>query len=107
MTRKPKYEILKHEEGDFKTFLTTKFKNRKEWESPDQSKLYSFIPGTILDIFVKKGQNVNTGDELLILEAMKMRNRVVSSVTGKIKAIHVKKNQIVPKDFLLIEFDIV
>ena len=104
MSKKPQYDILHHEEGDFRTFLTKKYVNRKVWQSPDPKKLFSFIPGTIVDVFVKSGQNIEEGDDLLILEAMKMRNKVKSTYTGKIKSVKVKKNQVVPKDYLLIEF---
>ena len=104
MTSKKNYEKINIDGTCYKTQLTEKFKNRKNYERPDLTKLKSFIPGTIVDIFVKKGQEVNKGDDLLILEAMKMRNRIKAPMTGKIKSIKVKKSQVVPKEFLLVEF---
>ena len=104
MTQNKNYEKINIDESCYKTQLTDKFKNRKNYEKPDLSKLNSFIPGTIVDIFVKKGQEVNKGDDLLILEAMKMKNRIKAPIDGKIKSIKVKKTQVVPKNFLLIEF---
>jgi len=99
-----KQEILNIDDTEYKTELTNKYKNRKVWEEPNPKNVRSFIPGTILEILVKKGQEVVAGQELLLLEAMKMRNKIVAPMNGKIAAIHVKKNQIVPKDALLIEF---
>jgi biotin carboxyl carrier protein len=69
----------------------------------DLKQITAFIPGTIREIVVSVGQQVKEGQDLLILEAMKMRNRVKSPVTGKVKAIYVKENQSVPKNFIIIE----
>ncbi len=101
---KDKYEVLNIDETQYNTLYTAKYKNRKTWTAPDPKKVISFIPGTILDILVKKGQEVKEGEVLLLLEAMKMRNKIVAPMDGKIAAIHVKKTQIVPKNALLIEF---
>jgi biotin carboxyl carrier protein len=48
---------------------------------------------------------VEAGNELLILEAMKMRNRIVAEISGKIKTIHVEIKQNIPKSHLMIEFE--
>lgn len=104
MTKKIEYEIFHFDDADYKTVISNKFKNRKKWEEPNVKLVKSFIPGTILEIFVKKNQEVKEGEELLLLEAMKMKNKVVAPISGKIKSINVKKTQIVPKNFLLIEF---
>lgn len=47
------------------------------------------MPGTIIDIFVNKGDSVKRGQSLLILEAMKMANEVVAPYDGTIAEIHV------------------
>lgn len=49
------------------------------------------MPGTIFDIPVIVGQVVKAGDNLIILEAMKMENEIVAPVDGTVKAIHVTK----------------
>jgi len=49
------------------------------------------MPGTILSINVKEGDNVKKGQILLILEAMKMENEIVSPRDGKIAKIVVSK----------------
>ena len=63
------------------------------------------MPGLILDINVEAGQEVKEDDTLLILEAMKMENVIVSHRSGVIKGINVEKNQAVDKNHLLIEFE--
>jgi biotin carboxyl carrier protein len=63
------------------------------------------MPGLILEINVKEGQEVKEGDPLLILEAMKMENVITSPRDGVIKSIDVKKGETVDKNSLLIEFE--
>jgi biotin carboxyl carrier protein len=99
-----KLEILHINHSEYTTRLSPKFKNRIPYKSPDRSKLLSFIPGTIIEIIVKEGDKVNKGDEVLVLEAMKMKNRIKSPITGLVKRIDVNINDKVPKGKLLIEF---
>ena len=63
------------------------------------------MPGLILDINVSVGKEVKENDSLLILEAMKMENVIVSPRDGVIKSISVEKGNAVDKNQLLIEFE--
>lgn len=63
------------------------------------------MPGLILEINVSVGQEVKQGDNLLILEAMKMENSFSSPRDGIIKSIAVAKGDAVDKGQLLIEFE--
>ncbi len=105
MSEDKKYEFLNINETLYKTQISDNFKNRKKWEIPDVSKVFSFIPGTIEQINIEVGSKVNEGDDLLILEAMKMRNRIKAPISGTIKTICVKINEIIPKNHLLVEFE--
>ncbi len=87
----------------YKTTLTKKFEEREKYSPEDTKTAKAFIPGTIREIFFKSGAKVKKNDVVLILEAMKMRNNVLAPETGKIKAIHVKTGQSVPKSELLFE----
>lgn len=51
------------------------------------------MPGTILNINVKEGDNIKKGDLLFILEAMKMENEIVSPISGTVISISVSKGQ--------------
>ena len=73
---------------------------------PKDGKLTAPMPGKVLGIFVKPGQNVEAGERLLVLEAMKMEHRITAPATGKIKAIHTAENDQVPEGHLLIELDV-
>jgi len=89
----------------YKTLLTEKYKKRKFWEGPSPYEIQSFIPGTIIQVFVKEGRVVKEGQPLLILEAMKMQNKIDMPFTAKIKKINVKQGEKIPKDFLMIELE--
>ena len=52
--------------------------------------LISEMPGKIVKIFVKPGQDVKAGDTLLIMEAMKMENEIFSPVDGVVKEIRAR-----------------
>jgi biotin carboxyl carrier protein len=62
------------------------------------------MPGLILDIVVKEGDEVKKGDRLLTLEAMKMENIIKSPSAGKIKSISVTKGDSVDSGQKLIHF---
>lgn len=87
----------------YQTRITKKFRNRTAWKRPDKMRVEAVIPGTIQRILVEEGQEVSAGEPLLILEAMKMRNEVLSPVTGSVKHIYVREGEHVPKARLLIE----
>jgi biotin carboxyl carrier protein len=87
----------------YKTTYTRKFSERENWEAPDTNTLYSFIPGTIIDIFVKPKQKVKEGETLLLLEAMKMQNQIRMPFDGEIVKIHVKKDEVIPNRYLIME----
>jgi biotin carboxyl carrier protein len=63
------------------------------------------MPGLVLQVFVSEGQAVNKGDNLLVLEAMKMENIIKASGSGTVKAIKIKQKQAVEKNQLLIEME--
>lgn len=62
------------------------------------------MPGLVVEWSVKEGDSVNTGDKLLILEAMKMENVIKATGEGVIKKLHVSKGVAVEKNQLLIDF---
>ena len=63
------------------------------------------MPGKVVDILVKTGDEVLEYQEVLILEAMKMENAIPSPESGKVKAILVKKDDTVAAKQVLIELE--
>ena len=93
-------------DGEYKTTVTTKYQNRTSWQPKQAGDIKSSLPGTIKDIVVKEGDVVKKGQLLLILEAMKMLNRIVSPESGVITEITVNTGDKIGKNHLMIKMDI-
>lgn len=63
------------------------------------------MPGLVLEVNVKAGDKVAAGDQLIILEAMKMENVLSSPGDGVVAEVHVGNGQPVDKSQLLITFE--
>lgn len=70
-------------------------------------KVLAPMPGLLLDIYVKEGQEVEKDEPLLVLEAMKMENVILSPGKGVIDKIMHAKGETVEKGIELISFSIV
>ncbi len=93
------------DEVKYRTTFNKKFETRRHYEPPDPRIIRAVIPGTVRAVYVKPKSKVKIGDQLLILEAMKMKNIFTSYLDGTIKAVHVKEGQPVAKQEILIEFE--
>jgi len=78
-------------------FSSASTKHIKEIKAP--------MPGLVLDIAVKEGQEVKEGDRILILEAMKMENSIMIQTNAVIKRIAVTPGQAVDKGQVLVELE--
>lgn len=63
------------------------------------------MPGLVLKILVSPGQQINKGDGLVILEAMKMENILKATAPATVKAIRVNERTAVEKGAVLIELE--
>ena len=63
------------------------------------------MPGLVIDIHVNIGDSVQEGDNLIVLEAMKMENNLKSPVSGVIKDVKATKGNSVEKNEILIIFE--
>jgi len=102
---KAKFKTLLIEDIKYKTYFTRKFENRKSWKPIDPSQISSFIPGSIVKVFVKPGQKVKKGTDLLVMDAMKMTNTICSHSNGTVSQVHVKAGDKIPKGFVMIEIN--
>ena len=59
------------------------------------------MPGNILDVRVANGQAVQSGDILMILEAMKMENEIIAPCAGTVSNLSVQKGSTVSSGQLL------
>lgn len=91
-------------DGDkYRTRYNTKFERRKVWKNPNPKKITSSIPGTVIKLYAKAGQEVKKGDPILILEAMKMKNKILFHTDGTVKSVRVKEGDVVSKDHVMLE----
>jgi biotin carboxyl carrier protein len=67
--------------------------------------LLSPLPGVVIEVFVKTGEEVEAGTTLLIIEAMKMKNKIRSVRAGKISQVLVSGGQTVAHKQPLVEFE--
>lgn len=68
------------------------------------SEIKAPMPGLVLKVLVEENTAVKKGDNLLILEAMKMENILKSSTDGIIKKVLVKQGDKVEKNQILVQF---
>lgn len=62
------------------------------------------MPGLVLSVLIKEGDTVKKGDNLLVLEAMKMENMIKSPTDGIVKKVEIIQSDKVEKNQLLISF---
>jgi len=70
-----------------------------------QSLMVAPMPGLVTEIKIARGQHVDKGPPLLILEAMKMENVIAAPHDAIVKEINVQVGQAVERGFPLLEFD--
>jgi propionyl-CoA carboxylase alpha chain len=74
-------------------------------DSKDASKVEAPISGVIVDIKVKDGDIVKQGQELFILEAMKMENIICAEKDAKIKKVHLQAGENTTYGQVVLEYD--
>jgi len=95
--------ILNIDQTHYVTRLSKRFAVRKSYSPAVAGIIFSFIPGTVIEILVKVGDRVTQGDDLIILDAMKMKNRLKSHVSGTVTAINISPGDRVAKGVVLME----
>jgi biotin carboxyl carrier protein len=70
-----------------------------------QDALRSPLPGTVIEILAKSGQQVKEGDTLIVLEAMKMNNNLTAEKDGVVKSILVAEGEAVKENTPLVTFE--
>ena len=105
MSEREKFSEIALENGTFETRVTRKFQGRKLYEKHDPRIIKAVIPGVVAAIETVVGNVVKQGDTMMILEAMKMLNRIKSQTDGTVKVIRVTLGEKVSKGQVLIEIE--
>ena len=92
---------------NFTCFRTDQLNNtldysRKE-NANDKSRLVSPMPGKVVKINVKEGDEVSEGTVMIVVEAMKMENNITATAKAKVKKILVTEGEMVDNKKQLIE----
>lgn len=88
-----------------KVVVTVPVQKKQDTKDELQDALRSPLPGTIVEIITKVGDVVKEGDPLIVLEAMKMDNKLTAERDGKVKAILVVEGEVVKENTPLITFE--
>lgn len=70
---------------------------------PGAGSLEASMPGLVLDVLVSEGDTVQSGDTLVLLEAMKMELRITAPAGGTVARVHCKAGDVVDRGQLLVE----
>lgn len=103
MNEQEKLKRIVLENGVYEARVTRKYEKRKLFQPQDPRIVKAVIPGVVASIDTRVGTPVKQGQTLMILEAMKMLNRIPAPIDGTVKAVRVKAGQKVAKGQVLIE----
>lgn len=78
-------------------------KTKKRTELVNQGAISAPMPGMVVDVLVKEGQRVNSGEPLVVLESMKMQMQLRSPFSGQVSRVVVCNQSQVEKGALLVQ----
>src|SRR5215208_134918 len=79
--------------------------NQQSSPTASARELTAPLPGTVIEVFFKVGEQIETGQVILIIEAMKMKNSIRSTRAGKIAEVLVSAGQTVAHKQVLVRFE--
>ena len=86
-----------------KAYNLSKYMIKKESQSNDKI-VKCPMPGLVISIDVVENQEVESGDKLCTIEAMKMENIIRAELSGKVKKIHCENGDSLSSDQVILEF---
>ena len=110
-SRQNKYEIL-FNDISYEFTVETPFSMqrmkvlKKQKGKVEKEYIKAPMPGKIIDVLVREGGLVLRGESVVVLEAMKMQNEILSPVNGHIVKVSAKPNTNVMKDDILVEIKV-
>jgi glutaconyl-CoA/methylmalonyl-CoA decarboxylase subunit gamma len=113
-----RFEVMPEDAGQAETRHEAIVKTEKKTLTPNPSKatatssnpevngktLTAPLPGTVVEVFVKAGDNVEAGHVMLVIEAMKMKNSIRSVYGGSVSEVLVNVGQSVAHKQTLIKY---
>jgi biotin carboxyl carrier protein len=112
-----RFEVMPGDAGQAETGKEANVKIEKKTPAPNSVKaaisstpevkgktLTAPLPGTVVEIFVKVGDQVEAGHVMLVIEAMKMKNSIRSVYGGNVSEVLISVGQSVSHKQALIKF---
>jgi len=81
------------------------FDLRQNGSNQNANEMTAPLPGTVIEVFVKEGDVIETGQVIVIIEAMKMKNSIRSTRAGKVTEVLVNAMQTVAHKQPLVRFE--
>lgn len=78
-------------------------KTKKRAEQASRGEVSAPMPGMVVDVLVKEGQRVDSGEPLVVLESMKMQMQLRSPFSGQVSRVVVDPRAQVEKGALLVQ----
>lgn len=100
----PEEEIKPPIQREPKEFRTADVSKQQPTAGASADELTAPLPGTVIEIFVKAGDSIGAGQVILIIEAMKMKNSIRSTRSGKVTEVLVSSGQTVAHKQPLVRF---
>ncbi|XP_013394907.1 propionyl-CoA carboxylase alpha chain, mitochondrial-like isoform X2 [Lingula anatina] len=91
--------VMPQEYSDMYQYMITK------QEADLSSMVMAPMPGLVKSVAVEVGQNVSEGQEMCVLEAMKMQNSLPAARDGKVKAVNFKAGDTVDEEAVIVELE--
>jgi glutaconyl-CoA/methylmalonyl-CoA decarboxylase subunit gamma len=87
-----------------KEFKPIELSKQPSGPSAGPNEMTAPLPGTVIEVFVRAGEHIETGQVILIIEAMKMKNSIRSTRAGEITEVLVSAGQTVAHKQALVRF---
>jgi pyruvate carboxylase subunit B len=95
-------EIEEADEGD-ESSGPNKVSGSKRPRATKPGDVTTSMPGTVIEVLVETGSQVNAGDAVVVTEAMKMETEIQAPIAGTVQAVYVAKGDSVNPDETLVE----
>lgn len=87
------------------TSIKTSVAVKKKAEPTNKEHIGATMSGTVLEIFVKRGDRIKRGDTLMVTEAMKMETSIDAGFDGEVKHVYVTQGEPIASGDLLVEIE--